>query len=162
MFTSVGVRKNFKRKEPASIRPQDTDIFNDHTYHTNNSNGDNEEVEYFDDVNYSEIFDNNGNWLKKHIRRLVHVLDTYRISHEAYHEIRMVLKGHLPPMIRLSNEKHLMSEKIPYIKFAEVQNSWIWDCECYMYFYLILTIMHSDFVLPLTGGCHSQIGLQCS
>ena len=30
----------------------------------------------------------------------VHVLDSFRISYEAYHELRMVSKGHLPPIWR--------------------------------------------------------------
>ena len=50
------------------------------------------------DLDYSEIFDSHGNWKKKHKRHIIHVMDSYRISHEAYHELRHAGKGHFPPL----------------------------------------------------------------
>ena len=47
-------------------------------------------------------------------------MDSFRISHEAYHELRMVSKGHLPPLRRLAAEKAIMSNQIPYIKYPDV------------------------------------------
>ena len=78
------------------------------------------EHDTYDDVDYSEIYTNKGNWKIQHVRRLVHVLDCFRISHEAYHELRMVSKGHLPPIRRLSVQKKIMSEQIDYIKHPTV------------------------------------------
>ena len=75
----------------------------------------------FNDSNYDEIYDKHGKWLKKHIRRIIFVLDSFRISHEGYHELRMVSKGHLPPIWRISKEKTIMSETIPYIKHPQVR-----------------------------------------
>ena len=53
--------------------------------------------EIYHDFDYSEIFDTTGHWKKQHIRRLIHVMDNFRISHDAYHELKIVSKGHLPP-----------------------------------------------------------------
>ena len=72
-------------------------------------------------VDLADIYTCEGQWRKIHICRLIHVLDTFRISHEGYHELRMVSKGHLPPMWRLAKEKVIMSEEIPYIKHPSVR-----------------------------------------
>ena len=90
----------------------------DHCYVKDND-GQHEE-EHRDDVDYSDIFDSMGNWRKEHLRKLVHVLDAFRVSHEAYHELCMVSKGHLPPISRLAKERRLMSEEIPYSKYPNV------------------------------------------
>ena len=96
---------NFQPKPNTCSDLEDTHIYHDHPYTASLSFCENENIEYFNDLNYSEIFDVHGDWSRKHIRWLIHVLDTFRISHEAYHELQMVSKGHLPPMNRLSNEK---------------------------------------------------------
>ena len=80
-----------------------------------------EENDMYCDIDYSDIFDNEGSWNVWHVRQLVHVLDTFRISHEAYHELQMVSKGHLPPIWRLAVQKKLMSDQIPYIKHVSVR-----------------------------------------
>ena len=60
-------------------------ITSDHTYSAEPSNcGENDN---FYDLDYSEIYDCSGDWEKKHIRRLIYVMDCFRISHEAYHEL---------------------------------------------------------------------------
>ena len=112
--------KNFNADMQTNKCLNEPDILPDHTYFSKPLMQDEENFDDFQDLNYSEIFDNHGNWEKLHIRRLVHVLDTFRISHEAYHELRMVSKGHLPPISRLTKEKKLMSEEIPYIKEDKV------------------------------------------
>ena len=80
-----------------------------------------EEHDNYFDLDYSDIFDNQGCWNVQHVRRLVHVLDSFRISHEAYHELRMVSKGHLPPIWRIAVQKKIMSDQIPYIKHLSVR-----------------------------------------
>ena len=93
----------------------------DHTYCAQPKNlGDSD---HFQDLNYSEIYDCSANWQKSHIRRIIYVMDCFRISHEAYHELRMVSKGHLPPIGRLSKEKKIMSEEIPYQRHPKVNIS---------------------------------------
>ena len=120
--------KGFKKKTTILhvLQKQNTD---DNSYASNNVTIDDENEE-FEDVDYSDIYDMNGNWQRRHIRHLVHVLDTFRISHEAYHELRMVSKGHLPPIHRLRSEKRKMSEEIPYIKIGNVsfpfKNTFCW------------------------------------
>ena len=74
----------------------------------------------FNDIDYSDIYDSCGEWIKNHIRKLINVMDSFRISHEAYHELRMVSKGHLPPISRLAKEKKIMSQEIPHEKHPKV------------------------------------------
>ena len=91
--------ENFQnKKQPTSDTSEHPHSVHDHTYTSYKSHTDNDIGEFFNDVNHSEIYDAEGNLSKSHIRQLVHVLDTFRISHEAYHEVRMVSKGHLPPI----------------------------------------------------------------
>ena len=78
--------------------------------------------EEFEDVDYHEIFDFDGNWQKKHKRKIVAVMDSYHISHKAYHELRLAGKGHFPPLHHIIQEKKLMSDIIPYIKHPTVSN----------------------------------------
>ena len=94
-------------------------VFKDHTYSCPDNSS--PEHEHMNDIDFAEIYDCDGNWQKLHIRKLVHVMDSYRISHEAYHELRMVSKGHLPPLRRLCIEKKKMSVEIPYIKHPTVR-----------------------------------------
>ena len=69
------------------------------------------EPDNFNDLNYSEIYDSSGRWTTNHIRKIIHVMDCFRVSHEAYHELRMVSKGHLPPIGSLSKEKKKCQKK---------------------------------------------------
>ena len=63
------------------------------------------------DIDYSTIFDGEGNWRSQY---------TFRISHEGYHELRKVGKGHWPPLHHIIQEKSLMSAEIPYTKHTSV------------------------------------------
>ena len=101
-------------------------VYHDHRYACQNEDIF-AENELFDDINHSQIYNSQGQWRIEHIRRLVHVLDNFRISHEAYHELRMVSKGHLPPLSKLAAQKKIMSDKIPYIKHPTV-SLYIYDC----------------------------------
>ena len=103
------------KTESASV-----DLLLDHSYACSKNDITDCEQEY-DDINFSEIFDCDGNWKKGHIQSLIHVLDCFRISQEAYHELRMVSKGHLTLLCRLSLEKAKMSEEIPYEKVPNVR-----------------------------------------
>ena len=75
----------------------------------------------FNDIDYGEIFDSEGNWRKEHKRAIINVMDCYRISHEAYHELRHAGKGHFPPLHHIRNEKSVMSAEIEYIKHPTVR-----------------------------------------
>ena len=57
---------------------------------------------------------------------IITVMDTFRISHEAYHELRHAGKGHFPPLHHIVREKTLMSNVIPYIKHESVSVSILW------------------------------------
>ena len=114
--------KDFKHDDDDddSERTHSKQLMVDHSYASQRNDTTENEHDY-QDVNFSEIFDCAGNWKKSHIRSLIHVLDSFRISQEAYHELRMVSKGHLPPLCRLSREKAKMSEEIPYEKIPNVR-----------------------------------------
>ena len=90
----------------------------DHTYASQRTKWVEEDM--FSDFDYSEIFNSLGEWRIDHIRRLINVMNSFCISHEACHELRMVSKGHLPPIGHLSKEKKKMSEEIPYEKHLKV------------------------------------------
>ena len=85
-----------------------------------------DEVEMFD-AGQSEIFDEDGNYVKPFLRSIIYVMDKHKISHDAYHETRMVTKGFMPPIHLIRQEKSLMSEEIEYIKHPTV---------CYSQFHL--------------------------
>ena len=95
------------------------DILNNHSY-VKKTSLDNDDCS-FNDTNFSEIYDNDGTLNKSHVQKIVHVMDCFRISHEAYHEIRTVSKGHLPLICKVCSEKKLMSEQLPYIKHPRVR-----------------------------------------
>ena len=94
----------------------------DHCYarKSQKSEGDNEEDDDVEDVDYSSIFDADGKWQRSHKRHIIHVLDSFRISHEAYHELRHAGKGHFPPLGAIMKEKIVMSDEIPYVKHPTV------------------------------------------
>ena len=72
------------------------------------------------DPSENEIFDVDGNWRQRFLRKIIHVMDKYKISHEAFHELRMVSIGYLPPVYRIQIEKKRMSEVVPYTKDESV------------------------------------------
>ena len=72
------------------------------------------------DVTQSDIFDTQGNYVKPFLRSIIYVMDKHKISHDAYHETRMVTKGFMPPIHLIRQEKSNMSEEIEYIKHPTV------------------------------------------
>ena len=72
------------------------------------------------EVDYSNIFDGRGKWQKRHTRGIIHIMDNFRISHEAYHELRHAGKGHFPSLTAIMKEKRKMSQEIPYIRHPTV------------------------------------------
>ena len=115
--------KDFERNEGTDLHVIEQIKRTEHILQEHNYSDCVKEIEHDNDLpdtEYTQIYDAEGNWQKKHIRKLIHVLDSFRISHEGYHELRMVSKGHLPPIWRLMVEKKYMSEEIPYIKHPKV------------------------------------------
>ena len=72
------------------------------------------------DVSSSDIFDAEGNYVSQFLRSIIYVMDKHKISHEAYHETRMVTKGFMPPIHIIKEAKSIMSEEIEYIKHPTV------------------------------------------
>ena len=75
-----------------------------------------------DEVDYSEIYDEEGKFTSRHLKKAVYVCDKYRISQEAYHELRMELKGHYPPIYLVKLQKNIMSQRIVYFPHDTVNN----------------------------------------
>ena len=94
----------------------------DHTYASKKFITQDSEYDYLDDIDYTSIFDSEGNWQEKHKRRIINVMDSYRISHEAYHELRHAGKGHFPPLHHIQKEKNAMSGELTYTKHPTVSN----------------------------------------
>ena len=61
-----------------------------------------------------------GKWNPQHIRKIVHVLDNYHISHDAYTELRLTSRSILPPLLQVKQEKNKMSKGINYYKCGTV------------------------------------------
>ena len=72
-----------------------------------------------------DAFLSDGTWNKVHIRRLVHVMDMFKISNDGYHELRMTSNGLLPPIHRIKSEKEVMSKEIPYTPHPTVRSNTI-------------------------------------
>ena len=64
------------------------------------------------DVSEPDAFLSDGTWNEVHIKRIIHVMDLFKISHEAYHELRMTSRSILPPLYRIKNIKKSMSTEI--------------------------------------------------
>ena len=62
-----------------------------------------------------------GKWNTQHIQRIIHVLDMFGISHEAYHELRLTSRSILPPVYTIKREKKTMSKRIHYYKRLNVR-----------------------------------------
>ena len=91
----------------------------DHNYSSNagGRSSDSDTPESFD---LSDIYDSSGKFLPKHKQGIVHVMDNFRISKLAYHELYMQSQGHLPPVGQIFAERKKMSESIPYHKHSTV------------------------------------------
>ena len=92
----------------------------DHSYASPENLKLNHEDDDLQDIDYSSIFDSHGNWQEKHKRSIINVIDSYGISHEAYHELRLARKGHFPPLYKIINEKKIMSAEIEFIRHPTV------------------------------------------
>ena len=87
----------------------------DHSYTDSLVNEDDDsEGNEGNDIDYSQIFDEDGKYTSRHLKKAVHVCDKFRISQEAYHELRMELKGHYPPIWLIKLQKNIMSQRIVY------------------------------------------------
>ena len=123
------VNYTWKKKELQTSTCSDSsdDIFNfhpksDHSYASAKLLNSQHENCDSDDIDYSTIFDSDGNWQKQHKRSVINVMDCYRISHKAYHELRYAGKGHFPPLCQIIKEKASMSTEIKYIRHPTVNH----------------------------------------
>ena len=64
------------------------------------------------EISEPDAFLSDGTWNDVHIKRIIHVMDLFKISHEAYHELRMTSQSILPPLYRIKNIKKTMSTEI--------------------------------------------------
>ena len=79
-------------------------------------------------------------------------MDKFQISHEAYHELRMVSKNQLPPVRKIATEKKLMSEEIPYMKHPTVNAlNLLLPCTCILLNILLIKNIILYILHCLTG-----------
>ena len=71
-------------------------------------------------VELTDPFLPDGKWNPQHLRTIIHVLDSYHISHDAYSELRLSSRSILPPLHQIKIEKKRMSTKINYYKCGTV------------------------------------------
>ena len=127
------------------------EIFNftpkaDHSYASPKLVKSQPENDDLENIDYASIFDSDGNWQKQHKRSLINVMDCYRISHEAYHELRYAGKGHFPPLYQIINEKGSMSGEIKYFKHPTVNT-------CIPLTIHTITFIHCFSICSLLNSC---------
>ena len=70
--------------------------------------------------NEADPFLSDGKWNPIHVRKIVHVLDIFHISMEAYHELRSASLSVLPPLHVVKLHKESMSLDIDFTTHHEV------------------------------------------
>ena len=93
------------------------DAIRGHSNPTNPNNPENSRNELSVETN---IIDAEGNFRDSYLKSIIYVMDKHKVSHDAYHEIRMVTKGAMPPLHVIKRAKSKMSEEIEYIKHPTV------------------------------------------
>ena len=92
----------------------------------NNSDIDSEEEEDIPNLETDpDAFLSDGTWNDVHIKRVIHVMDLFKISHEAYHELRMTSRSILPPLYRIKNIKKTMSTEINSFHHVRVRKQYL-------------------------------------
>ena len=88
------------------------------------------ESEYEDEIapgkNDPDAFLSDGTWNPVHIKRIINVMDLYKISREAYHELRMTSRSILPSISRVKNTKKFMSNEIECLYHRTVRIQFIY------------------------------------
>ena len=106
--------RNINRpNNPNNIRNNNDDI-NDNVYSEDEGMSENEDNE--------DAFLSDGNWNKVHIRKIINVMDLYKISFEGYHELRMTSKSILPPLSKIIKERMKMSHVITSLHHSTVNS----------------------------------------
>ena len=60
----------------------------------------------------ADAFLPDGDWNEIHLRKIIHVMDVFKISFQAYHELRMTSKSILPPLYKIRRARFRMSDVI--------------------------------------------------
>ena len=119
--SSQSFEADFQESNADNIVINENDIFQGSA----NDCDDDVDVDDFDDEpdpdpSENEIFDTDGNWNKKFLCQIITVMDKYKISHDAFHELRMVCLGYLPSINRIKSEKSKLSTEVKYTKDQSV------------------------------------------
>ena len=129
--------------DPSSTDPSSTDpsprdpSSTDHSYNnTGVLHNDGSDPQEEPETDYSDIYHEDGRFTSRHVRKAVYVCDKFRISQEAYHELRMELKGHYPPIWLIKWHKNLMSSRIVYFPHDTV-NIFLGSFMCYNVYYSV-------------------------
>ena len=76
------------------------------------SNVEDKLIENYSENEEKEIFDENGKWNSSFLRQIINVMDKHKISHTAYHELKMTLPaGFNPPINQIKVENELCHKR---------------------------------------------------
>ena len=60
------------------------------------------------------VFDDSNQFVKKHVRKVIFIMDRFKFPQEGYHEMRKACNALMPPISQVKKEKKKMSTDIPY------------------------------------------------
>ena len=93
------------------VRPLPPEFFRrNHQIQNNGNNSDDDNNEQ--DKEDQDAFLSNGSWNPVHLKKIISVMDEFKISQEAYHELRLSSKSILPPINQILSAKKKMSHTI--------------------------------------------------
>ena len=72
-----------------------------------------------------DAFHIDGSWNENHLRKIINVMDVFKISYEAYHELRMTSNSLLPPLSVLKKARTTMSHVIQILHHRTVKSKFI-------------------------------------
>ena len=71
----------------------------------------------------ADAFLPDGQWNEVHLRKIIHVMDVFKISFQGYHELRMVSNSILPPLTCLTKARTKMSHVITCLHHSTVHDN---------------------------------------
>ena len=102
------IRRNMMRQKSTNGTPDTPDLDSD---------------DASEDEGQPNAFLPDGTWNQLHLRRIVHVLDVFKISFQAYHELRMTSNSILPPLNLIMKCRKRMSDVLTVLHHKTVIDS---------------------------------------
>ena len=87
------------------------------THQEINDDSDNDEMSV-----HGDAFMPDGEWNEMHLRKIIHVMDIFKISFQAYHELCLTSNSILPPLYKIRRARFKMSDVIKSLHHHTVNN----------------------------------------